>query len=418
MIPLVFLACTGTGEEIRGPEETRQSADEDAIAGADVDGIDDDAAPSTRVFDRVPHDDLLFGGEFAHEITDVAAGGPGFIAVGYDTGGPHPDAYVHTAVVWTSVDGRTWIRIPDDVSGLGDRGFRMQGVTPHGAGFVAVGGDGLSPVVWHSSDGESWSHLPDDAVEPGGASGFRSMYHVAEFRSGFVAVGTESLVDIESRGSAVAAAVWISGDGTTWSRVDHDEVFNGAIITSIIRGGPGLIAVGSYEDGSVLSWTSSDGRSWSPAPQEAAESTPTARIWMSSVAAGDPGLVSVGYDQNLQAAAVWTSPDGLFWSRVEHSSSFGSSGERMSEVVRWGSSFVAVGSHPDRGSLVWILEDGENWSLLDIEAESGDGVIRALATDGDVLVAGGWAFDPSEIDSPESVTEERRVAALWTSRPN
>jgi hypothetical protein len=41
---------------------------------------------------------------------------------------------------------------------------------------------------------------------------------------------------------------------------------------------------------------------------------------MSAVVAGGPGLVAVGHDDagEDEDAAVWTSPDGLVWSRVPH----------------------------------------------------------------------------------------------------
>ena len=70
----------------------------------------------------------------------------------------------------------------------------------------------------------------------------------------------------------IAAVVWTSIDGITWSRIPHQEpVFGG---------------IGDQE--------------------------------MMSVIAGDPGLVAIGSDwaRDEVDAAVWRSPDGVTWSRI------------------------------------------------------------------------------------------------------
>jgi len=54
---------------------------------------------------------------------------------------------------------------------------------------------------------------------------------------------------------------------------------------------------------------------------------------MVSVTVGGPGLVAVGFDRTPDNdegdAAVWTSPDGLTWSRVDHDEAVFGGGSRQ-----------------------------------------------------------------------------------------
>ena len=66
-------------------------------------------------------------------IGAVAVGGPGLVAVGSNGG---------DAAVWTSADGQTWSRVPDDEAVFGGPGIQgMSDVVVGGPGFVAVGRD-------------------------------------------------------------------------------------------------------------------------------------------------------------------------------------------------------------------------------------------------------------------------------------
>jgi hypothetical protein len=69
------------------------------------------------------------------------------------------------------------------------------------------------------------------------------------------------------------AAVWISIDGITWSRVPHDEaVFGGRPDRpaleprGITPGGPGLVAVGAHRVHPTFGPTDSDAAVWVAVP--------------------------------------------------------------------------------------------------------------------------------------------------------
>jgi hypothetical protein len=217
--------------------------------GIDGSGGDADAAVWTSrdaiTWERVPHDEAVFGGPGDQEMWAVAVGGPGLVAVGSDDSDGDMDA-----AVWVSSTGQTWQRLPDDQAILGGPGFQMmQGVVAGGPGMVAVGhentadGDGRA-VVWVSQDGWTWERIPhDEAIfgDPGGNVGtYQDMVAIAAAGSRLVAVGSDR------SGGDSDGAVWISADGLTWERIaDNEEAFGGPGdqgLDSVMVGGPGLLA--------------------------------------------------------------------------------------------------------------------------------------------------------------------------------
>ena len=298
----------------------------------------------------VARDQAIFGGEGEQAMSSVTAGGPGLVAVGSDeTIGDE------VAAVWTSVDGITWSRVPHDEAIFGGEGHQaMFSVTAGGPGLVAVGSDETIgdevAAVWTSVDGITWSRVPHDEAIFGG-EGHQAMFSVTAGGPGLVAVGSDETIGDE------VAAVWTSVDGITWSRVPHDEaIFGGEghqAMFSVTAGGPGLVAVGWDLSGGVAAvWTSVDGITWSRVPHDEAIFGGRGSRWMDGVTVGGPGLVAVGVDQRADDisypgadAAVWTSADGITWSRVPHDEAiFGGAGnQRMFSVTVGGPGLVAVG---------------------------------------------------------------------------
>jgi hypothetical protein len=112
------------------------------------------------------------------------------------------------------------------------------------------------------------------------------------------------------------AAVWTSVDGLTWTRVPHNEaVFGGPSNQSmldVVVGGPGLIAVGYAHDGvdrDAAVWTSPDGLTWTRVPHDEATFGGPEIETMNGIAVNDEGFgVAAGtqwanYDYD---AALWT----------------------------------------------------------------------------------------------------------------
>jgi hypothetical protein len=158
---------------------------------------------------HVPTNDETFGSAGGNAVMEsVTAGGPGLVAVGATGAGDQ-----RKAVVWTSGDGLEWTRLPhDDETFGGDGGASMSGVIAGGAGLVAVGSTGDivedgsgSGVVWTSVDGLTWLRVVDDeAVFSDG-----SLSDVAVTSHGLVTVGAggERAPDVQGYWY-YTAAIW------------------------------------------------------------------------------------------------------------------------------------------------------------------------------------------------------------------
>jgi hypothetical protein len=346
---------------------------------------------SSLTWSRVPHDETVFGGNGGQGLVSVTVGGPGFVAVGWDEG---------DAMVLTSVDGVTWSRVPHDdaVFGGAEDGHytSMDSVTAGGPGLVAVGGSWSDAddqegqegdaAVWTSVDGITWSRVPHDEEVFGAAS----IMSVTAGGPGLVAVGMHGpLGDGDP-------AVWTSMDGLTWSRVPHDEtVFGGAdsqAMYDVTVGGPGLVAVGGSgrdwwnPEQNAAVWTSVDGVTWSRVPDDESVFSSGGNPVLLSVTVGGPGLVAVGADSwplNLAETPVWTSPDGITWTRVPNQ---GVDRGTMTSVVAGGPGVVAVGNFGDYAFTngAWTSPDGITWS----RAIDDDAVFAGEDWIHDVTVAG------------------------------
>jgi hypothetical protein len=341
---------------------------------------------SSLTWSRVLHPEGVLGAEPKQVMSGVTVGGPGLVAVGHS--GPLDDEASKEdggdrATVWTSVDGIDWSRVPNDEAVFG--GALMNSVTAGGPGLVAVGSAAREEIksvaaVWTSVDGVTWSRVRhDEAVFGESVFGEVVMSSVTVGGPGLVAVGHDGA----AQGLNSNAVVWTSRDGIAWSRVPHDQAIFGGVwvgMNSVTAQGPGLVAVGleGYVDGEderAAVWTSRDGIAWSRVPHNEAV---FGGGWMRSVTAGGPGLVAVGsatWEENKSIAAVWTSVDGVTWSRVHHDEAVFGGGEGpargcctgwMSSVIVGGPGLVAVGSLPDGewGSVgvVWTSVDGIDWS--------------------------------------------------------
>ena len=320
----------------------------------------------------------------------------------------------------------TWSQLSDESAVFGGAG--LEAVSAADIGLVIVGtaqtrvvlresefpgplADEGTPGAWTSVDSRIWSRAPlDDDLFPEGA-GF---HDVVAGGPGVVAVGGSG-----SHSPLADAAVWTSFDGITWSRVPHDEdIFGGfgeQTMTSVTAGGPGLVAVGwdlpIIVDADAAVWTSPDGINWSRVPHDEDIFGGNSYQAMWSVAAGGPGLVAIGEDKGRNfphgEPAVWTSVTGFTWTRVPlDESTFGKG--RPESVAGSGSLVVAVGSDgTEEGgdAAVWISLDGVTWTRVphDEAVFGGPGrqQMQSVTAGESGFVAVGW--------------DEISGGAVWTS---
>jgi len=359
---------------------------------------------------RIPHDEVLFGGTDDVSCMSVASTPSGFVAVGRDES-------VTAAAVWFSTDGYTWERAVHMEGMFGGPGSQaMWDVTAGPGNSVAVGyeltGSDHDAAVW-TGGGTIWKRVAHDEAVFGG-SGSQDMRAVAASATGVVAVGRDD------SGGDSDAAVWFSEWGSNWTRVPHVEaVFGGNLnqrMWGVTAGGPGYVAVGDDGDvGAAAVWTSVDGITWSRVPHDEAVFGGPGNQIMRGVTAGGPGLVAVGgdYGGGDLDAAVWTSVDGVTWSRVPHDEAVfgGTVHQEMQDVTVGGPGLIAVGydnDGSDRDAAVWTSVDGITWTrephsetvFGGVETETMNGV--ATGSTG-VVVAAGTQWAPYDTD-----------AAVWT----
>jgi hypothetical protein len=202
---------------------------------------------------RVPHDEDVFGR--VSWISDVTTWGPGLVAVGSDG---------TDAVVWTSPDGLTWSRVPEDGVFGGPFQQQMWEVAVGGPGLVAVGWDegraGGASAVWISDDGVSWSRLAEEVALSGGV-GDRGIADVVAGDSGLVAVGGEGTDAAGWLLPVVGGAIPLppGNPGVAEACVGPDTVFREGDVTVLDAGAkPRVLLRYDFEVGSRSTYETAD----------------------------------------------------------------------------------------------------------------------------------------------------------------
>lgn len=342
-------------------------------------------------------------GIFAMSQTDT-----GLVAAGFDPG----DDNRQNGVIFMSDDGVTWTRLGEEDPALDEGAVLMYGVTQGGPGLVAVGmgcADDSAPcpahpTVWTSVDGTTWTRTADDDEVFAGSGG--ALFDVITLGDGLITVG--GVVDTPAEGEFyLVPVIFRSTDGVEWVEVLRgDRVVPGeqnAGINALAIGDDGLVvAVGAAanSEGAPVAavWTSLDGIVWTRADLDApafAGETPGGTV-MLDVAWGLSGFVAVGTDGGSEAAA-WQSDDGLTWDRVEPPADdpFAGSGT-IAAVTALEDGFLAAGPHgfADRSGTqtiqLWTSPDGRVWDRV---RHLGSGYVMSVATHDSIALVAGGIFD-------------------------
>ena len=291
-----------------------------------------------RTWNRVPHDPALFGltsgGGWTH-IRDVVAGGPGFVAIGWNER--------VEPVSWVSNDGLSWQR--SEYIATGD--VFLDSVAALESSVVAIGhiGERSEPVIFVSENGLDWTP----------AFPAQGMSLTPESRPRVVARGDDFL--------AVVNGVWRSSDGFEWELVTNvmpTDFFEGQIASGPL----GTVAIShSAKAVSMLG----DGGEWTVGSVEASldpELPFGADIELDGVLALDDGFVAMGSDYTnfssetggTVAVAYWSS-DGLTWQRM-NLEPFGGTNGRIRDAAQLHDSLIGIGFTASDG-----LSHGATWLL-------------------------------------------------------
>jgi hypothetical protein len=269
-------------------------------------------------------------------------------------------------------------------------GSQVQDVVWTGTQFIAASsGLGGSGTFLRSSDGKTWK-----SGTSGGTSG--SPERIAVGPNGIVAIGT---LDEKT-------ASWASADGIHWNY--HLKVFPTALgtndmvrVTDVVATSTGWLAVGRDDESCFVScmpaplralvWSSSDGLTWTRVTGQGA----LGGGGINAIAAVDGGFVAGGDADGR--AAFWWSPDGLAWTRVADDPSFGpaTSGDvvQVMGIAARDGVVVAVGMSAAGGDspptvVAWHSADGRTWTAASVENGTEGQVFSVAATPTGFLATG------------------------------
>jgi hypothetical protein len=312
-----------------------------------------------------------------------------------------------------------------------------------GSRFVAVSGGAAVLTFISSIDGVTWQQsplaLPGSLTHPGDVF----LRGLAAGHDEAAAVGlTVTKVGASGDPNINAGMAWISSDGTNWTAV-ADPSFRptraGASIdlTAITPAAEGWIAVGEevgpcnsegcgLESARAAIWTSSDGLGWSRAPAVTALET----AYMSGVAHGPAGYVGVGsaVDETVPPGepgktptrgAVWTSRDGQAWSRVaEGRIPREAAGSGFGAVAAGPGGFIAIGtpSTGDGFTVLWSADGSSWWPAVGDFSGAGAPESIAVTPAGYLLV--GYAPTPAVrrfLPTPSPAPTPVCPSFMWTS---
>ena len=351
------------------------------------------------------------GGELMNPLVglfDMAAVGGQLVAVGFD---PGIIDFRQNGAVFVSEDGVTWERFAESDQALTKGTVLIYGISAGGPGMVAVGTGceddteacPVHPTVWTSTDVTSWAR---SATDPAVFTESGAMLDVVATEDGLVAAGNlgEWLTD-DTYVSRPAA--WFSADGLDWSLpwigdpIDSsDSLFLPGFIS--LAAGPGgeVVGVGMAENtaGDIVAaiWLSPDGRSWeridADSPVFAGQNG--GDVTMNDVAWTVDGYIAVGSEDGT-AVRVWLSPDGRDWALADTADSFDGVGT-LSSVAGLGSGYLAAGPHgwtdqTDAAMMLWTSTDGQNWDLV---LTAGGGYISEIvANESGIAFAGAFSSE-------------------------
>ncbi len=201
-------------------------------------------------------------------------------------------------------------------------------VTSGPLGLIGAGTAAGHIAMWYSADGRHWTRLSGAEELIGAGDDAHIDTLLATTNEGVFAAGWEH------SGSSIEAALWSSGDGIHWRRVDSARPEFGGPGDHIITGmaplqsepsvsGTALVAVGATWTGSrwaPASWISPNGVSWSrPSTafglgarlQPDAADAPVRAVTAIPSTGLSTTLVAVGGGPTAQR--LWKSTDGLHW---------------------------------------------------------------------------------------------------------
>jgi hypothetical protein len=339
------------------------------------------------------------------QFQDVAWAGSQFIAVGIAVGGVESDG-----VFLDSPDGQTWRSLP---VGAADGQPWQVAAGPHG--IVAVGEIRGRQSSWASTDGLHWTwhrgafsaSLESDEVA--------TVRDVVATTDGWLAVGRVDPVCAYDCGrTPIRALAWTSSDGITWEHVRRQASLVGGGMISVAAIPGGFVAVGTA-GGHAAIWLSTDGRTWSRVPDDPIFAPPpgsgqASYVDANGVASGHGTIVAVGIallagSDGAPVVMAWRSDDGRSWTAATVEKP---EGGQVFSVAATFDRFLATGPSRSDSCLggIWASTDGTAWRCEGAAALAGFGPYAAAGSPTVEIAVGltsaGWD-EESELGLPGAV---------------
>jgi hypothetical protein len=295
-----------------------------------------------------------------------------------------------------------WTAIPLDPAAFRNA---LVGLVVHvPGGLLAFGQDRTDrhAIVWTSTDGRIFVRhdqplgtfgggVPDAAVQVG---------------SGYVAVGYHSTVDGTTRD------IWASADGAAWFR-DPSPTGRGFDEVRTIVGSGGTAILVATVGGSQLLLSSDDGLLWTPTGD--LDPTLGRAAYISAAVDSGDGYLAIGAVGSEDA--IWRSPNGRAWSRIGPADPTLFAGVRLQSLFRTTTGFLVSGFGEGFGhSSSWVSDDGATWlpdtsgslALRDrrllLALDGGNLDISSEASGGGPGGLTAWADPGSPVDVPPPTT--------------
>lgn len=342
---------------------------------------------------------------------------------------PLPVAFTAPLAPTSTSGSATWRRLdwrrlaPDDPLSL------VTSIVRWRRGSMAVGRVAVPPAtpVWTSADGTRWDVLPFNTASTFWAS--HALLGVAELRTGLVALGET----VEYCGEPcpltfiLPIVSWTSPDGRTWTPhvLPAEWLAEPSGQPPLFAAGPAGLVVASSGPAARLA-TSSDGTRWQLSP---ADGFP-ARFALTDLRGTASGYVAVGRwtttDRRAQVASLWSS-DGRHWPELPTilSPTLGAGsdvGPADVSLIVGRDGMVAVGRGvmaPDI-TLWWSSSDGRRWAAMPTFPPLGPTICNegcgiapngALIGDGHRMLATRGGTDAGLWTSSDGLTWSRLAAA-------
>jgi hypothetical protein len=274
--------------------------------------------------------------------------------------------------VWNSSDGKHWTQIKPNTFGTASFDPNTDWEGRHMAGWAVfddrlwiIGGDSnqchYQPNAWSSSDGLHWTQVTYRL--PWGA---RVLFYTLVFDNKIWVMGGQTLVLSDCAGYPQPETfyndIWNTSDGRVWTQVTPAEPIwdpRGVICGAVVfQGRMWVIGGGTYGTPQYLYndvWSSPDGIHWT---RVLASAPWQGRIYHDITVYDNRMWVIGGHAANNDGnlSDVWSSPDGVHWTQVPNTPWLAR--HAASVAVFNGGIFMTGGTTNENGSQddVWKLD--------------------------------------------------------------